>query len=302
MQLRFYQINSFTRERFKGNPACVVPDANGLSSLQMQEIAREMNVSETAFILPDASEPDEIHVRFFTPTTEVPVCGHATIAAHYVLALEGRMEGVVRQRSLAGLLPVETNVDPAGSVTIWMHQKPAEFEMPMAEDVVERLLTALNISKSDLQSGLPIQVVSTGHSKVIVPLHDRQTLSDLKPDFEALARLSDTIGCNGYYPFTLDATDGGELSHGRMFAPAIGINEDPVTGNASGCLGAYLLRHRLVSSDAAGVVSFIAGQGREVGRPGRVYVEAMQIEADGPISVRVGGHAVVAFRGSLEPD
>lgn len=121
---RLYQIDAFTRERFTGNPAGVVPDATGLSDAQMQAIAREMNVSETAFIFPARADSSDMTVRFFTPTTEVPICGHATVSAHWVRAHEGATDGTYMQNTGAGILPVE--IERVGDATrIWMTQKPA---------------------------------------------------------------------------------------------------------------------------------------------------------------------------------
>lgn len=299
MRLRFYQIDAFTRELFKGNPAGVVPDAHALDDAQMQAIARELNVSETAFVLADESSPDEIHVRFFTPTTEIPVCGHATIATHFVRSLEGARAGTRRQRSLAGVMQVETRRESEGT-SIWMHQRDAQFGEPIDGALLSKLLKALGLAREDLMFNVPVQVVCTGHSKVLVPVRSRSRIATLTPALGLLSDLSREIGCNGFYPFTLDQPEPEHLSHGRMFAPAIGIDEDPVTGNASGCLGAYLLHHRVVAPNATGELRFTAGQGAEMGRPGSVEVEAAQKHSDGSIAVCVGGSAVVAYRGELE--
>ncbi|MFT8363129.1 MAG: PhzF family phenazine biosynthesis isomerase [Sporolactobacillus sp.] len=113
----------------------------------------------------------------------------------------------------------------------------------MAEDV---LLSALGIAQEELLEGYPIQIVSTGHSKVMVGIKGQCILNRLKPNYYSLSRLSEAIKCNGYYVYTLDSDDQDVLIRGRMFAPAIGINEDPVTGNANGPLGAYLVHHHLV--------------------------------------------------------
>lgn len=296
---RVYQVDAFTTQLFEGNPAGVVPDAKGLRWDDMLAIAREMNLSETAFVFPPEGPDHDVRVRFFTPKAEVPICGHATIATHLVRAQEGTAFGVTRQLTGAGILDVEVERDPLGHMRVWMHQQPGSLAAPLVDRLRDDLLAALGIVADDLDQRGPIQIVSTGHSKVVIPLRRRATLGQLKPDLEALERLSGKIGCNGFYPFTLDAPDPGALTHGRMFAPAIGIPEDPVTGNASGCLGVYLLHHAIVAADEDSGLRFVATQGQEVGRPGRVLVEVRREGPPETLAVRVGGNAVIAFQAEI---
>jgi PhzF family phenazine biosynthesis protein len=297
-EYRIYQVDSFTRQPFQGNPAGVVPDARGLSDEAMQSIAREMNKSETAFIFPGEDAASDVRVRFFTPTAEVPICGHATIAAHYILAHEGVPFGTRHQHTAAGILAVDSE-EVDGGIRIWMHQQPGEFSAPFEGDVLSEMLTALGLEADEMDDRSPVQIVSTGHSKVVIPVRSRATIAKLAPDMNALAHLSARIGCNGYYTCTMDSPDAGNLSHGRMFAPAIGIAEDPVTGNASGCLGAYLVHHGLLPTDENGVVCFYAGQGEEVGRPGRVLVEARQAAPGEKVGIRIAGEAVITLSGTM---
>ncbi len=298
-QYPIYQIDSFTRQAFSGNPAGVIPDARGLSAATMQAIAREMNKSETAFVFPKTDQLDgDVEVRFFTPTAEVPICGHATIAAHYVLAHEGGPRGTRKQHTAAGILAVETETVDRDT-RIWMHQQAGQFSPPIEGDTLADLLVALGLDASDLDDNGPVQIVSTGHSKVVIPVRRRTRITGLAPDMNALTRLSARIGCNGYYTWTTDDPDPGNYTSGRMFAPAIGIPEDPVTGNASGCLGAYLVHHDLLPTNAQGVASFYAGQGHEVGRPGRVLVEASRPAANAPVAVRIAGEAVITLKGTM---
>jgi PhzF family phenazine biosynthesis protein len=297
---RLYQIDAFTNRPFSGNPAGVVANAEGLTDGQMQAIARELNNSETAFLLPPQGPEHDVHVRFFTPTTEVPICGHATISAHYVRALEGAPAGVARQLTGAGVLPVEIEKNPEVGLRIWMTQKPATFEHILTADQRGRLLRAFNLTADALATFGAVQVVSTGHSKVIIPLRSRAALEALRPDLAILSTLSTEIGCNGYYPFTLDAPSVGTFSTGRMFAPAIGIAEDPVTGNAAGPLGAYLLRTGLVEPRSDERVTFVVGQGEAMGRPGCIIVEVRRSSPRAAIDVRIAGQAVVVFKTELK--
>ncbi len=295
---RLYQVDAFTTERFQGNPAGVVPNADGLTRVEMQAIARELNNSETAFIHPPEAPDHDLVVRFFTPTTEVPSCGHATIAAHYVRAVENDLPScTVIQKIGAGILPVEVVRDNA-DYRIVMTQGTIELEEPFAAAQADEILAALRLTAGCRDERCPVQIVSTGHSKVLVGIDSRETLNSITPDMARLAEISGRIGCNGYFVFTLATDDPDIFAHGRMFAPAIGIPEDPVTGNANGPLGAYLVVHGLAVAKG-GTVTFRARQGEAIGRPGVVEV-IVDAEGTTPRRVRVAGRAVIAFQSELE--
>lgn len=290
-----YQVDAFTSESFTGNPAGVVLNADGLTETEMQKIARELNNSETAFIFSSDSPDYDVHIRFFTPTSEVPVCGHATISAHYVRAVTLNLDScVVRQKTQAGILPVEI-IKQGKDYQIVMTQGKPEVGNSIVGQEKEELLSALQLEEGDLQ-GYDIQIASTGHSKVMIGIKDRNKLNSITPDFTKLAQLSSQIGCNGYYVFTLgnaDVDDDNAMVHGRMFAPAIGINEDPVTGNANGPLGAYLVANNIVKTDVSSF-SFTAIQGECMGRKGKIQVE-VSIKEGQPEKVRIFGNAVIIF-------
>jgi PhzF family phenazine biosynthesis protein len=294
---RLYQVDAFTRQPFTGNPAGVVPDATGLTDDQMLLIARELNNSETAFVFPPDEDDHDIRVRFFTPATEVPICGHATIATHYVRAHEGCALGMIRQKSPVGVQSITTEAYGA-DYRIWMRQATTEFAAVIEGGLRDRLCTALGLDSRRLGMG-PIQIISTGHSKVLIPVRNRAVLDAIDPDLPALTALSAVIGCNGYYVFTTCNPEAGAQAHGRMFAPAIGIAEDPVTGNASGPLGAYLLRYHLGATSDPTHLAFWVVQGERIRRRGSVFVEATQ-DSQGAIKVRIAGEAVIAFRTEIE--
>jgi len=295
-----YHIDSFTRTPFRGNPAGVVLDADGLSEAQMQDIARELKHSETAFVLRPSSADHDVWVRFFTPTVEVPVCGHATIAAHYALAdARSRAGGStaasetssVVQRTGAGLQRIRT-VRHGDDWRIEIDQGAISFGPPLDGAWRRRIADALR-----LQGGLaewPVQVVSTGHSKVIVPLRDGYPLDEVRPDLQALVSLSAELGCNGWFPFVIS---GEHRTDGRMFAPAIGITEDPVTGNANGPLGAYLAKRGLMQHDGK-QLRFEGHQGRAMRRDGVVHVR-VAVRENAPESVTIAGDAVILFRAEI---
>ncbi len=295
-----YQVDAFTRTPFTGNPAGVVLDAEGLTDHQMQAVAREVNASETAFVLPPDAPDHDVRVRFFTPTTEVPTCGHATVAAHFARAVEyGLPSCSLVQKTGTGLLQrVDVRRD-GDRVRIGMHQGAAEFGDPLDRRRLAALTRALGAAPDDLTGYGPVQAVSTGHSKILVELRDHRAVDALRPDPAALTELSRQLGCNGYFAFTRATPDPELLTWGRMFAPAIGIPEDPVTGNAHGPLGAYLAHHRLVPVPD-GRLCFTGGQGAAAGRPGRVEV-AVDVRSSGRVTASITGDAVTAFRGRLHP-
>ena len=297
MQYRLYQVDAFTTERFAGNPAGVVPNADGLTDHQMQAIARELNNSETAFICEPWGADHHVRVRFFTPTTEVPSCGHATIAAHYVRAVENALPTcTVVQKIGAGILPVEI-IRRRTDYQVVMTQAEPTFQEALSGSQCDRVVRALGLDVGDLDDNCPVQIVSTGHSKVMVGVRSLDKLHSLQPDLPSLTKISRRIRCNGYYVFVLTPSDE-YLVHGRMFAPAIGIAEDPVTGNANGPLGAYLVHHRL-ASPANGELTFRARQGEAMGRPGIVEV-SVGVEDWSPKVVRVAGGAVIVYQSTLE--
>jgi PhzF family phenazine biosynthesis protein len=295
---RVFQVDAFTRDPFTGNPAGVVLEADGLSERQMQRIARELNNSETAFVhRAPAGAGYDVHVRFFTPTQEVPICGHATIAAHYVLAkTTGSPSRRVLQKTGAGILPVDI-VRGDSDYEIVMTQGHIEICAPIEGTHRNTLLSALGLQESDVDTRCPIEIASTGHSKVMVGIRSRSTLNRLAPDLAMLIELSSAIGCNGYFVFTFDSDDPAILVHARMFAPAIGIAEDPVTGNANGPLGAYLVHHRIVPHDNR-LLRFVAQQGEAVERRGTIEVR-VAIQDHEPVEVQIVGNAVIVFETSL---
>lgn len=295
---RLFQIDSFTKDKFTGNPAGVITNADGLSESEMQKIARELNNSETAFIFSSTSNDHDVHIRFFTPTNEVPICGHATIAANYALAIENGLDTTrVYQKTGAGILPVDI-IKENDDYKIVMTQGKVEFGSIIDGVNRNKLIDALGVKQSDLIENQEIQIVSTGHSKVLVGIKNIETLSTLKPNYDALVRLSNNIKCNGYYVFTTDSDNKDILIHGRMFAPAIGINEDPVTGNANGPLGAYLVRYNLVQHNRSDF-KFRAMQGEAINRSGIIEVE-VKIEKNEPTEVKISGSAVIVFQSEID--
>jgi PhzF family phenazine biosynthesis protein len=294
---RLFHVDAFTRQRFRGNPAIVVLDADELSEEQMQTIAAEVN-GETAFILEAESSDHDLQVKFFTPRHPVPFVGHATIAAQYVYAkTEGAPHGKLRQRTGAGIVEIEV-AEVEGDYRIAITQSPASFGPIVPDHHRRQVLNALGISSPSLHIDCPLQILTKGSSRLLIGLKSPDLLSSLKPDFEELARLTPHVGAEGYFVFALTDNDGVMGTISRMFCPALGIPEDPVSGNAHGMLGVYLVHNGLLTPGADRACRFVGHQGRFVERPGRVDVEVM---ASGrrATAVRVSGDAVIVYQAEL---
>lgn len=289
---RVYQVDAFTTQKLSGNPAGVVPDARGLSDEEMRRIARELNNSETAFLFPGVPGEYDVHIRFFTPTREVPICGHGTVASHVVRAMElGLDRARVVQKSGAGLFSVDVERRDGGYQVV-MSQGRAEFGPPLAPAQRERLCRALGLEEADLRPDCPLRAASTGASKVMVGIRELEKLHALAPNMEELKTLSGELGSNGYHVFTLHPGQD-PLVHARMFAPANGNHEDPVTGTANGPLGGYLVEFGLLPARGE-EVHFTAVQGEAMGRPGSMEVR-VALEEGRPGEIRITGQAVVAL-------
>ena len=283
-----YIVDAFTTQPNTGNRAGVVLEADHLTTQEMQDIAAFAGYSETAFVLLPKDQSHDIHVRYFTPTNEVPICGHATIATHFLRATSGHHSDYpLIAKTGAGHLPVSIFGSPE-ALLVKMTQGRVEFLPPFNESQRSELASALGVSESDF-SDLPIQVVTTGHSKVMVPMRSRSKLDGLIPNNEKLKAISAEIGCNGFFPFVLEGSKQKPITYGRMFAPAIGINEDPVTGNANGPAGAYLVHHDLIECDQK--VSYWGYQGLAIEKPGRVLVTVEK--TDSILHVSIAGQAVL---------
>jgi len=290
-RIQVHQVDAFTRQRFTGNPAGVVLDADQLGDAEMLAIARELNNADTAFILAPDQPDHDVRARFFTPRTEVGFVGHATIAAHYVLSsLHGG--GARRQRSKAGLFDIEVRGSGEDRRIAVRQSCP-----PLGRELNERerlaVLDALALATDELDTRCPMRIVGAGSTRLMVGVRGPEQLKQLKPDFARLTTLSAQIGAAGYFVFTLAPSSRACLTESRMFCPALGIAEDPVSGNAHGLLGAYLAHHELLARDGARA-AFCGMQGHYVNRPGRVDVE-LEFRDGALDGVWIIGQAVTIF-------
>ncbi len=291
-KIQVHQVDAFTRERFTGNPAGVVLNADGLTEAQMLAIARELNNADTAFMLAPESSDHGVRARFFTPRTEVGFVGHASVAAHYVLSRRHGAPRQTRQKSKAGIVDIEIRgLDEDRSIAIRQSAPPLGRELNDRERLA--VLDALALANDDLDTRCPLRIVGSGSTRLLIGARSEEALKHLKPDMNRLTTLSAQLGAAGYFVFTLAATGGDHLTESRMFCPALGIPEDPVSGNAHGLLGVYLARHGFLPRDQARV-TFSGVQGHQLHRPGRVNVE-LEIKDGNIEGVWIIGQAVSIF-------
>lgn len=307
---RFSQLDVFTDKAFSGNPLAVFPEAEGLDDALMQSIAREMNLSETVFVLPSQEKGALRRLRIFTPTTELPFAGHPVVGTWNLLAREGVVEAPgggngwarIEHELGVGVLPVEIEFREGEPLRVVMTQGRLELG-PIIEDERERTLIAESIALklSDLDESLPVCAASTGLRVLLVPVRSLEALSRCRPEGALVSRAHHAAGANGLYAFTRETADGGQSgAHARSFVPDMGITEDPATGGAAGPLAGFLVQHGALEREAGadGLHRFVIEQGDFVGRASRIHAEV----AGGPGAIeriRIGGPSVVVAHGEL---
>jgi PhzF family phenazine biosynthesis protein len=290
--IQVHQIDAFTRVKFTGNPAGVVLDADSLSDAEMLAIARELNNADTAFVLKADGADHDLRVRFFTPRTEAAFVGHASVAAHYVLSNHTSGTRRLRQKSRAGIVEVEIRgADAQRRIAIRQSAPPLGREISDRERLA--VMDALALASADLDLHCPVTVVGASSTRMMVGVRGPEQLRQLKPDVSRLTTLSAQLGAQGFFVFTLAPEQPDVLTESRMFCPALGIAEDPVSGNAHGMLGVYLARHGLLGR-AAAEMKFAGAQGHHVNRPGRVEVE-LDYQDGAVAGVWIVGQATAIF-------
>ncbi len=301
-EYRFLQVDVFTDRAFGGNPLAVFPDAEGLSADEMQALAREMNLSEVTFVLPSQEPTADFRVRIFTPAAELPFAGHPVVGTHWALAHLGRValrEPVtqVRFELGVGVLPAGLHVAGGQVTRVVMTQDRPAFHAVL-EDVTA-LATGLGLDpRAIVETGLPVQVVSTGVPQMMVPvrsLAEVQALDAGRLNTAALNRVCRAAGTRCVMVFTFETERPDATVHVRMFAPLLGVPEDPATGSANGALGAYLVHHRAVAVSEP-TIYILSEQGAEISRPSTLYVE-VDSTGDEITAVRVGGQVVLVAEG-----
>ena len=298
----FIQLDVFTQTALAGNPLAIFPDGRGLNDGEMQALAREMNLSETTFILPrDAATEarDGKKVRIFTVEQELPFAGHPTLGtALYLYASEPnqRKPAQITLDLKVGKVPVHFTANSQnagrdrvdGQVFGEMRQRDPEFGSPLSREEVARVI---GIAVDEISSEWPIQPVSTGLTFTIVPFRNRQTLSNLKFSYAQAEEFLKNTGANFFYFLCPERREGGLEARARMFFYG---GEDPATGSAAGCAASWMVQHGVAKSDEQVLIR----QGIECRRPSEMYVRATR-EGERVTDVRVGGYAVEILRGTV---
>jgi trans-2,3-dihydro-3-hydroxyanthranilate isomerase len=282
LETPFYQVDVFSDELFGGNPLAVFLRGEDFKEAQFQQVAREMNLSETTFVLPSSHPDADFDVRIFTPEKEIPFAGHPTLGTAFVLRHAGLVpatQDLIRLNFKVGIIPVDLQEDGK----IFMTQPPGKIlqTFPNTEDIAQSLgLTVNNID-------LPVQSASTGFPALLVPINSLRAMQRIVLNLSLLKVLLEEAGVDMIYPFTRQTLDEKNSIHARGFAPFVGIPEDPATGSVAGALG-YYLNEKNPKED-----NIIIEQGYEMKRPGLIFVTV-----DGK-TIRVGGKTRMVFKASL---
>ena len=292
----FFIVDVFAERRYCGNQLGVFPDAGGLSDEQMQRFAKEMNYSETTFILSREPRDDGYDVRIFTPDKEIPFAGHPTLGTAFIIqqTIIGRTVEEVILNLRVGPIPVAFSYDQNNPETLIMTQKKPTFG-PTVD--ARGMAGALGLREEDLDENFPAQEVSTGLPFIIVPLKTLEGLRRIRVNVERSLDLVENLDAKAVLAFCPQAHQEQNDLSVRVFAHYYGVAEDPATGSANGCLAGYLVKHRYFGDNW---IDIRVEQGYEIGRPSLLLLKAQEDGDD--IEVRVGGGVVLVARGEFIAD
>jgi trans-2,3-dihydro-3-hydroxyanthranilate isomerase len=296
-QFRYLHWDVFTDKPFEGNQLAVFPEARELDAAVMQQIAAEMNFSESTFILPPEQTGD-VRMRIFTPGEEMPMAGHPTIGSTFALAREKVIEAGRSSFTFelpVGPVPVALEWEGTELSFAWMTQGSPVFGPAL--DGARELARCLHVD-ADQVADLPLQEVSCGVPFVFLPLKTRRAVDQAEPDKIGMTRFFESrkLTLRPVFLFTLEEGADEATAYSRMFAPPLGIFEDPATGGASGPLGCYVVAHRAIEPRRA--KHMISLQGVRMGRPSRIHI-SIEGAPEAIERVRVGGRAVFVGEGAL---
>ncbi|WP_142828382.1 PhzF family phenazine biosynthesis protein [Planococcus soli] len=300
--LKYTLVDVFTTQSFGGNPLAVFHDGSGLDSKTMQQIANELNLSETAFICPPKRQQNQISLRIFTPQVELPIAGHPTIGTAFVMAY---LKMLPSQDKLTKWTIEEGLGDIA--VTVYKDgEKISKVEMIQPLPIFGETLTGqalvadlLSLPKSELDTRFPIQTVSSGLPFLFVPLRSLAAMREINFRMDVWERhFSGDRDRQHIFAFTTETEHEESTVHCRMFAPAMGIPEDPATGAAGGPLGAFLVEHGVIKNREDGSYSILSEQGIEMGRPSFIDISITKKKQKYE-EVKIGGTAIVIGQGEL---
>lgn len=289
---RFVTADVFTEDLFGGNPLAVFPEANGLTDAEMQRIAREFNLSETTFVLPPQDPAHTCAMRIFTPGTELPFAGHPTVGTAIVLAEAGRLAPGASQMVIeekVGPVPVTLS---SGRATFSIPRLPVRSAAPCAAADLARVL---GLPTDAIAGAMPPAVYNAGVPFCFVALRDAAALAAIRLDHAAWSALLAGTDAPHVFAYTLADWRNGDEARARMFAPAMGIAEDPATGGAAAAFAGLLAD---LQQPADGTRRWIIRQGEEMGRPSRIALEG-DFAGGKLVAARVGGAAVIVSRGEF---
>jgi len=294
--VRIFQVDAFTDTRFTGNRAIVVLDADGQADATLLAVAAEFSQAEVAFVLAASAADHDVRLRFFNARKEMPFVGHATLAAHSVLlALGRRGAGRWRQLSGTGIVEVEAQTRPDAAPLIVFRQTLPELDAPLPFKTTLRVAEALRLPATQLHEIMPARISRKGSTRLLVPIADVRQLDVLQPNVDTLLALGAELEVEGFFVFAVDRGTENWSTESRMFCPALGITEDPVSGNAHAMLAAYLWDIGQLDKNST---DFVGRQGMQMKRPGEVNVK-LELAHGAPVAVHVGGSAVIVSEGTL---
>jgi PhzF family phenazine biosynthesis protein len=297
--VRIFQVDAFTATRFTGNPAIVLLDADGQNDATLFAVAREFSHAEVACVFAANAADHDVRLRFFNSRKEAPFVGHATVAAHAVLlALGRRALGVCRQHCGVGIIEVSAQVEQRASgaeTVIEFRQTAPELEAPLPFKTTLRVAEALKLPATHLHDVMPARIARKGSSRLLVPIADPRHLEQLAPNFDTLMALGSELNTEGFFLFAVNRDSDEIWTESRMFCPALGIPEDPVSGNAHAMLAAYLWDLGQFGKKST---TFIGRQGYQMKRPGQVRVR-LEIDKGSMVAAHIAGIATIISEGTL---
>jgi trans-2,3-dihydro-3-hydroxyanthranilate isomerase len=292
-RLTFYVVDVFAEERYTGNQLAVFRRARALPDTEMQRIAKEMNFSETTFILSDEKRNGGYDVRIFTPKTELPFAGHPTLGTDYVIQREIVKEPVetIILNLKVGQIPVTFSYSGNDADILWMKQIQPTFGQTFETESISQVLS---LDAEDIDRRFPIQDVSTGVPSIIVPLKTLDAVKRARIDKDKYLKFIKDKQAKTILVFCPETYNKENDLNVRFFADYYGVPEDPATGSANGCLAGYLVKHRYFEKEQ---INVRVEQGYEIGRPSLLLLKAE--DREGKIDVYVGGRVVMIAKGEF---
>jgi trans-2,3-dihydro-3-hydroxyanthranilate isomerase len=290
MDLSYHLLDVFTSVPLQGNPHAVFPNAAGLDTGTMQRIARELNLPETSFIIPQDSSDSRTRVRIFTPDAEIPFAGVPTISVAYVMRMLGIVPGSCKNFVLQeNVGDVAVRIDEGENPVIWLATPPIE---KLGEYARERCAPMVGLQSNQLIADVPCEILSAGNAFIFIAVDRPTTVDQARLDLEVFEQIVKGRSTPTHV-FVFAPTDTGAYS--RMFAPQIGIPEDPATGSATGPLALFMMKHGLAQS--ANATRFVSEQGTQMGRQSFLYV---LVHGRGGVNgIDVGGHVAALAKGVM---